>query len=125
LIGIFIVLHGLVHLWYLVLSQKLVAFQPGMGFTGKSWIFTHLLGDPTTRLLASVYYGLAAGLIVVGGAGWLFHAAWARPILLGAGIISSAVILLFWDGSVQYVVEKGLVGLLISMAIPVAMLLMQ
>jgi hypothetical protein len=36
LFGIFVVLHGLVHLWYVVLSQRLVEFQADMGWTGES-----------------------------------------------------------------------------------------
>ncbi len=31
LIGIFIILHGLVYAWYVVLSFNLVQFQPDMG----------------------------------------------------------------------------------------------
>ena len=49
--GLFIVLHGLVHLWYVVLSQKLVAFQPEMGWVGRSWLLTNVLGDSPTRSL--------------------------------------------------------------------------
>jgi hypothetical protein len=48
LIGIFIVLHGLVHLWYVVLSQGLVEFEPEMGWTGESWLLSRLLGESAT-----------------------------------------------------------------------------
>ena len=47
LFGTFVVLHGLVHLWYFTLSQRLVEFKPEMGWTGKSWILSNLLGDST------------------------------------------------------------------------------
>jgi len=40
LIGIFILLHGLVHMWYVTLSQGWVEFQANMGWTGKSWLLT-------------------------------------------------------------------------------------
>ena len=43
LIGFFIVLHGLVHMWYFTLSQRLVEFQPEMGWTGKSWLFSNFV----------------------------------------------------------------------------------
>ena len=88
LIGLFIVLHGLVHLWYFTLSQKLVEFKPEMGWTGKSWMFTNILGDPTTRMLAGVLYVLAAIAFVVSGAGILLRAEWWRPVLVGAAIFS-------------------------------------
>jgi hypothetical protein len=56
LIGIFIVLHGLVQLWYVVLSQRLVDSQGDMGWTGESWIFLSLLGDGATRALAAALF---------------------------------------------------------------------
>jgi hypothetical protein len=33
--GVFIVLHGLVHVWYVTLSQRWVEFQPEMVWTGE------------------------------------------------------------------------------------------
>jgi len=30
----FLILHGLVHLWYLVLAFRLVEYKPDMGWTG-------------------------------------------------------------------------------------------
>lgn len=125
LIGLFIVLHGLVHLWYFTLSQKLVEFKPEMGWTGKSWMFTNILGDPTTRMLASVLYVLAAIAFVVSGAGILLRAEWWRPVLVGAAIFSSAIIFLLWDGEMQWIVQKGLIGLLISVGILFAILVIK
>jgi len=52
--GVFFVLHGLVHLWYVVLSQRLVAFQADMGWTGESWLLTGPLGDVASRWVATV-----------------------------------------------------------------------
>ena len=49
LLGIFIILHGLVHLGYFTLSHRLVPFEPQMGWTGRSWLFTGILGDNTAR----------------------------------------------------------------------------
>jgi len=117
LIGLFIVLHGLVHLWYLLLSHKLVAFRPEMGWTGRSWVFTGLLGDPAARGLASIVYGLTAVVLVVAGLGVVARAGWEPPALLGSAALSALVIVLFWDGSLERVGEKGLFGLLISLAI--------
>jgi hypothetical protein len=122
LTGIFIVLHGLVHLWYLTLSQGWVEFQADMGWTGKSWLFTNLLGDQTTRTLASVAYTLAAIGLVAGGTGIFLQQEWLRPVLIGSAIFSSAIIVLFWDGSREMLVQKGLLGLLINLAVLIALL---
>jgi hypothetical protein len=123
LFGVFVVLHGLVHLWFVSLSQRLVAFQPEMGWSGTSWIFTNLLGDSTTRLLASGLYVLVTFAFVVSGAGIFIRADWWRPVLMASAICSSAIMVLFWDGSLQLVVNKGLLGLLINVGILLVLLL--
>ena len=117
LIGLFIVLHGLVHLWYVVLSQRLIEFRPEMGWTARSWLLSNLFGDTTTRSLASVLYVLAAIALVASGAGISLRTPWWRPVLLGSVLFSSVVILLLWDGSPQRLIQKGLIGLLIDLAI--------
>ena len=121
-IGVFIILHGLVHLWYVTLSQRLVAFQPEMGWTGESRVLTGLLGDATARLVATVLYALATLGFVAGGVGWLAQAGWERPWLIVSAAVSALTILLFWDGKPQMLVQKGLIGLLIDAAFLLAML---
>jgi len=124
-ISLFIVLHGLVHLWYFTLSQRLVEFKPEMGWSGRSWIFTNFLGDSTTRSLASVLYVLATIAFVVSGIGFLVRAEWWRPVLVGSAVFSAVIILLLWDGGLQLLVNKGLVGFTISVMILVALLLLK
>ncbi len=125
LIGIFIVLHGLVHLWYFTLSQRLVEFKPDMGWSGRSWIFTDLLGDSMTRTLAGVLYVVAIIAFVVSGIGIFVRAEWWRPVLVGSAVFSTVIILLLWDGSMQLIVQKGLIGLLIDLGILVALILLK
>jgi len=119
--GLFIVLHGLVHLWYVVLSQKLVAFQPEMGWTGRSWLLTNVLGDSPTRSIAGLLYVLATIGLMVSGIGVMARGEWWRPVLIGSTILSSVTLLLFWDGSTDLIVQKGLIGLVINGAILIAM----
>jgi hypothetical protein len=115
-IGIFIVLHGLVHLLYFAFSRRLIEV-PMAGWPEGSWLFSHFLGDLTTRSLASVLFLLAMGLYVVSGASILLRANWWNPMLVSAALFSSAVVILFWDGKVQQMPEKGFVGLLINVVI--------
>jgi hypothetical protein len=117
LISAFIVLHGLVHLWYVTLSLGMVAFKPEMGWSGHSWLFSSLLGDSPTRSLASVLYVIATLLFVVVGISVFSETDWTRPVLLGAALFSSALILLFWDGSLHLWMEKGMIGLFINLAL--------
>lgn len=122
LAGIFVILHGLVHLWYFTLSRRLVAFKPDMGWTGESWLFSGLLGDPVTRMLAALLYLLSTVAFVAGGLGTFLRAGWSPPVLTVAAILSVATIILFWDGDTRLIVQKGLLGLLISLAILVLLL---
>ncbi|NPV67423.1 MAG: hypothetical protein HPY64_09795 [Anaerolineae bacterium] len=121
-LGAFMVLHGLVHLWPVTLSLGLTEFKPEMGWSGNSWLFTGLLGEPATRALASVAFIVATLVFVLGGVGILVKAGWWRPVLVGAAVISTASLVLFWDGGMQQLVEKGLLGVLINVAILVVLL---
>ena len=125
LIGLFIILHGLVHLCYFTLSQRLVEFKPEMGWTGKSWIFSNLLGGSITRVLASSLFVLAAIAFVISGFGIFFSAPWWWPTLVGSALLSSVILLLFWDGDMQPIVPKGLIGFLISIAILFILLILK
>jgi hypothetical protein len=125
LTGLFILLHGLVHLWYFSLSQRLVEFQPEMGWSGRSWILSNLLGDSTTRSLAGVLYVLATIAFVVSGISIFIQAEWWRPVLVASAVFSSVIILLLWDGSTQLLVQKGLIGLIINIVILITLLLLK
>jgi hypothetical protein len=122
LYGVFVVLHGLVHLWYVTMSQRWVEFLPEMGWTGESWLFSPLLGDGATRGLATALYSLATLGFLVGGIGIFAQQAWWRLVVIGSAAFSAVIIILFWDGGLQRIVEKGLVGFLINVAILVALL---
>jgi hypothetical protein len=116
-LGIFIVLHGLVHLFYVGQSQRLFELQPGMTWPDGSWIVSGLLGDETSRVLASVLYALAAIGFVTGGIGGLISQGWARPVVTGATIFSVVIIVLFWDGTTHKLADQGAIAVLINLAI--------
>jgi hypothetical protein len=124
LIGILIVLHGLAHLWYFTLSWGLVEIKPEMGWSGKSWLLSDLLGNTTTRSLASVGYILATFAFIASGIGIFIESDWWRTVLVASAVFSSAVIILFWDGKPRLLVEKGFLGLLINALILTALLVL-
>jgi len=123
--GVFIVLHGLVHLLYFGQSARYFELQPGMVWPDGSWAFSRLLGDEATRLLASISCVLAAIGFVTGGTGILVRQNWWRPVVVGSAVFSAVIIVLFWDGVVQNLDDKGLIGLLINLAILVALLVLR
>jgi hypothetical protein len=120
-VGIVILLHGLVHLWYFALSRGFVQFKPEMGWSGKSWLFTNLIGDGGTRALASVLFLLATAGLSAGGIGFLTHQEWHRPLLIISAGLSALVFILFWDGNTQLLIQKGLIGIAIDAAIIVGL----
>jgi hypothetical protein len=77
-IGIFILLHGFVHMWYVTLSQGWVEFQSDMGWTGNSWLLTNQMGDQVTHFLATFMYTLSAIVFVVAAIGLIANQAWSR-----------------------------------------------
>ncbi len=125
IIGVFIGLHGLVHLLYAGQSARRFELKPGMVWPDGSWILSRLLGDAAARNLASISLILAAVGLVVGGAGILLSQTWWRPVVVGVAALSSLVYILFWDGRMQDLDGQGVVGLLINLAILFAVLVLR
>jgi hypothetical protein len=121
-VGVFVILHGLAHIWYVVMSLNLVELKPEMGWTGISWLFTNRLGNALTHTLSAILYSASAVALVIGGVALITQAAWQRPALIIAGILSAVTLILFWDGKLTRIVEKGLIGFIISVATLVAAL---
>jgi hypothetical protein len=116
-IGIFLVLHGLVHLLYAAHSRRLLELRPDMAWPDGSWAFSKLLGDEATRVLATLSYVLAALVFVAGGIGLFAGQAWWRPTVVASAAFSGAMVLLFWDGKVHRLSDQGAIALLINAAI--------
>jgi hypothetical protein len=125
LFGVFMVLHGLVHLLYFGQSARYFELKPGMVWPDGAWAFSRLVGDQATRNLASISLILAAIGFVADGAGIFVGQAWWRPVVVGAAAFSSIVFILFWNGSLQNLDGQGGVGILINLAILVAVLILR
>ena len=123
--GVFIMLHGLVHLLYAGQSARRFELKPGMVWPTGSWAFSRLVGDEATRNLASISLVLAAIGFVAGGIGILVGQAWWRPVVVGAAAWSAVVYSLCWNGRGQNLDSQGGIGLLIDIAILVAVLILQ
>jgi hypothetical protein len=123
--GIFFILHGMVHLLYFGHSQRRFELRPGMNWPDNSWAFSRLLGEETTRLLASVSLAVVALGFIAAGLGLLTNQDWWRTIAAAAALLSSVLFILFWDGKLQALDEKGAVALLINVVILVALLVLR
>jgi hypothetical protein len=123
--GVFLVLHGLVHLLYFGQSARLFELQSGMVWPDGSWIFSKLLGDNGTRTLASTFCILAAAGFVMGGAGITFGQSWWRTAVVASAAFSGVLYILFWNGRLQHLDNQGGVALLIDGAILIAVLMLR
>jgi hypothetical protein len=122
LMGAFFLLHGMVHLLYAGQSYRFFELKPGMLWPDGAWLFSKLLGDETTRLLASLLLALTALGFMAGGIGLFFRQDWWRLAAILSAALSSVFFLLLWDGKFQALDAKGGVGLLINLAILVVVL---
>jgi hypothetical protein len=125
LLGIFIILHGLVHLLYFGQSARRFELRPEMQWPDGSWAFSRVFGDKTTRNIASIACVLAAVGLIVSGIGLFVNQTWGRTMLMASAGFSSLIILLFWDGKFSKLDDQGGVGLLINLAIMAAMQILE
>jgi hypothetical protein len=123
--GVFLVLHGLVHLLYMGHSGRQFELKPGMVWPDGSWAFSKLLGEKHTRTLASVVLLVAAIGFVASGAGVLISQVWWRPLVVAATTFSSAAFILFWNGKLRQLADQGAVAILIDLAILLAVLILR
>jgi hypothetical protein len=117
LINIVLMLHGLVHVWYIVLAQGWVEFQTEMGWTGSSWLLSSRVTENTLSWIVTLGYGIAAAGFVIGGVGNLTQQVWSQSVLIFSAVFSSLLLVIFWDGNFSLLVEKGLLGLIINLAL--------
>jgi hypothetical protein len=115
LVAIFLILHGLFHLWYVIVSLRLIEYKPWMGWSGESWLLTSRLGDGGAHAIAAVLYSLAAMGFVGSGVGLLMEQQWFHPVLVGSVVVSLIATILFWAGknSLMMFVEILILGVLI------------
>jgi len=120
--GGFLILHGLVHLLYFGQSWRIFQLQPGLLWPDGSWVFSRLLGNDPTRVVASFSLVMAAIGLVVGGIAILVGQAWWQPVVVGSLIFSSILYLVMWNGRIERLSDQGVIGVLINIAILIAVL---
>jgi len=121
--GVFLVLHGLVHLLYLGQSARLFELQPGMIWPDGSWAFSKLFVDTGTRTLTSIFCVLAAAGFVIGGVGIFFGQSWWRTAVIASAVFSGVLYILFWNGRLQHLDNQGGIAILINIALLVTVLM--
>jgi hypothetical protein len=125
LLGVFVVLHGLVHIFYVGQSRRLFELGTNMVWPDESWAFSKLLGVGATRWLASIAYTLSAIGFVIGGIGILAGQDWSRLAVAVSAILSTVSVLLFWDGKLRKLTDQGLIAILINLALLVVVFILR
>ncbi|MAT44935.1 MAG: hypothetical protein CL609_21595 [Anaerolineaceae bacterium] len=122
LFGVFLILHGLVHLLYLLHSKRV--FQlPDLNWPDDSKIFKQVISTKARRMLAVILLGISCLGFVIGGIGTLLNFFWVNDWLRASIVISSFVFLIFWDGSGKKLDQQGLIALLINLGILIVLTL--
>jgi len=121
-VGVFLILHGFVHLLYGGQSARIFEIQPGMVWPDGSWVFSRLLGDASSRVVATVFLILAALGLIAAGLALLFGHGWWRPVAIASLTMSSLLFLALWNGRIEQLANQGAVGLAIDVAILIALL---
>jgi hypothetical protein len=117
LFGVIIILHGLIHLLYYGQSIRLFELKSGLSWPVPSWAFSKLLGDRWTRILAGMLCVLPAVSLVASGIGVFIDISWWDKLIAGSATLSILLFILFWDGNMSKLNEKGGIGVLINLGI--------
>jgi hypothetical protein len=123
LFGIFFILHALVHLLYAGQALRFFKLRPGLIWPDGAWALSRLFGEAVTRNLAAVFLAVTAPGFLAGSLGLFLGQGWWRAAVVAAAVLSIVTYLVFWNGKFQDLPDQGGVGLLISLGILVAVLL--
>ncbi len=121
--GIFLILHGLIHLLYFGQAGQFFELKPGFDWPAGSWVFSNFIEASTSRYLACILLVVAGLGFVAGGIGFLATQPWSRTVVIASAIFSVVVFILLWNGTAHNLDGQGLVGVLIDLAILAVVLL--
>lgn len=121
--ALFVLGHGVAHMVYTSLAMGwLPELEKQSTWSGASWMLTGSLGLPTTRILGAIFFTAITVLFAVTAGAVAFKQPWASTWLQWTAVASSLGLILFWDGSPQDLVSKGLIGLAINIGLLIALL---
>ncbi len=117
LIGIFIILHGLVHLFYFAHSKRIFELRPGFEWPDNSWALSKLPGTKTIRTIVSLMCILVAATFVISGIAYITNAVWTFKLIQISAFLSSGLFILLWDGRLKKLDNQGAIAIIINISI--------
>lgn len=123
LLGVFVFLHGLVHLPYAGQCARLWELKPDWAWPDGSWAFSRRPGDRAARRGAVAVFLLAAGALAVGGVGLISGPSWSRPLVAAGAALSVLSYLLLWNATKRRLLAQGALGIVIDIVVVVTAVL--
>jgi len=121
--GIFLILHGIVHLLYAGQSWGLFELRPEMTWPQGSWLLSRIIGEESLRVVATMLLVIAALGFAASGLGLIFQADWWRSATAISATFSSLLYFVFWNGKFQALDDQGGLGILINLTILIVVLI--
>ncbi len=115
--GIFIILHGLVHLLYFGQSLRFFELQPGMTWPDGSWFLSKFLSAQAMRMFFAVLCIIVAAGFILSGIGLLFSIGRWRTLLVTTTALSLLTFVLAWNSQLQNLDDQGGYSVLINIMI--------
>lgn len=116
-IGIFYILHGLVHLLYMGHSLNFFELEKGFIWPDNSKFLSNIVNLHAKKRLAAALCVMAAISFVVSGICVITGHPWNKMVILIAVITSTVLFIAFWDGSRRNLLAQGGIALLINILI--------
>ncbi len=116
-IGIFYILHGLVHLLYMGHSLKYFELEKGFIWPEKSKLLENILSLQSKKKFASILCVISAISFVVSGICVLTGCDLNNIEVTFAVISSTVLYIAFWDGTIIKLHTQGGIGILINILI--------
>ncbi len=120
--GVFLILHGIVHVIYYGHASRWFEVKQGLAWPDGSWALGRFLGGGADRTTAAFTLVAAAIAFILGAIGVFASQEWYRPVTAGAAVVSALVFIFFWNGKTEMLDGQGLFAVLINMAILVIVL---
>jgi len=116
-IGIFFILHGLVHVLYMGHSMRLFELQPNFMWPDQSLILSNIFNKKIIRRIAEILCLVATLGFVVAGIRFFIDSSWNNPEIAISAFLSIMLYVVTWDGSTRKLDNQGGYGILINVSI--------
>lgn len=116
-IGIFLMMHAVVHLLYAGQAWRLFELKPGLKWPEGSWLFARFFGERTLQVLVAACMLLAALAFLAAGLGAVAFQDWWQAATRAAAVFSALLFILFWNGKLMEPDGQGAVGVAIDVGL--------